>query len=161
AEIGAVERDVKSAASDLERAIRALDRAGDRANAAWARLVLARLETLRGQRYKALAWLDDAARIAGALPAVRIYVAIVRAEAAVRRLEATAARREFAVARREARGAPATIVRELARLQAAMEAPAARVGDRVLTVIGVERALREVIVVDGLRRRLRAGAEID
>jgi hypothetical protein len=161
AEIGAVERDVKAAVADLEQAIRALDRAGDVANAAWARLVLARLETLRGGRARALTWLEEAERSAAGLPAVQIYAAIVRAEVALRRMEATAARRWFASARREARRAPPAIVAELDRLEAALVRPVARVGTRTLDAIAVERASRSVIIVDGLRRRLRAGTEVD
>src|SRR5262249_37759121 len=53
------------------------------------------------------------------------------------------------------------IAAEIDRLEQGLVRPVARIGEESLDVLGVERALRRAIVVDGLRRRVHARADVD
>jgi DNA-binding transcriptional ArsR family regulator len=158
-------RDLRWPVRALDAAARALDALGDRANALYARLVVARRQLLVGELAAAertLGALDAAA--AGAPPALAARAELTRAELALRRVRvadaAAALGRAHAAA--HAAGIPA-LVAEVGRVRRALSAPSAR-----LIRGGVVRPIRldEVealfasgdLVVDACRRAVRGPA---
>ena len=165
AEVALAARDLSGPVRALDAAARALDALGDRANALYARLVVARRQLLVGELAAAertLGAINVAA--AGAPPALAARAELTRAEVALRRVrvaDATAALgRAHAAA--EAAGIPA-LVAEVGRARRALSAPSAR-----LIRGGVVRPIRleEVealfasgdLVVDACRRAVRGPA---
>ena len=165
AEVALAARDLRAPVRALDAAARALDALGDRANALYARLVVARRQLLVGELAAAertLGAVDVAA--AGAPPALAARAELTRAELALRRVRvadaAAALGRAHAAA--HAAGIPA-LVAEVGRARHALSAPSAR-----LIRGGVVRPIRldEVealfasgdLVVDACRRAVRGPA---
>jgi len=165
AEVALAARDLRGPVRALDAAARALDALGDRANALYARLVVARRQLLVGELAAAertLGAVDVAA--AGAPPALAARAELTRAELALRRVRvadaAAALGRAHAAAL--AAGIPA-LVAEVGRARRALSAPSAR-----LIRGGVVRPIRldEVealfasgdLVVDACRRAVRGPA---
>jgi len=149
AEIAFVSRDLAWSATRLDTARSTLERHGDRANAAHARLLQIRRLLLIGR-------LDEAERRLAELdtepfpPVLRAAHALVAAGIAMRRLQTGAARAALATATRAARqaGIPG-LTAEVERAALLLEQPAAR-----LIARGEERPLRldevEVLLASGM-----------
>jgi hypothetical protein len=162
AEIALAARELGWPPRALDAARATLEQAGDRSNAAQARLLAIRRLLLLGR-------LDDAGRLLAALdpaplPAAAATVhALMVAGLAMRRLRTTEARAALARADEAARraGIPA-LATEIASARAALTAPAARLvargGERPLLLADVE-ALQasDALVVDAIRHLVRAG----
>ena len=165
AEVALAARDLRGPVRALDAAARALDALGDRANALYARLVVARRQLLVGElagAERTLGAVDVAA--AGAPPALAARAELTRAEVALRRVRVAdaAAALGRAAAAAQAAGIPA-LVAEVGRARRALSAPSAR-----LIRGGVVRPIRldevEVLfasgdlVVDACRRAVRGPA---
>jgi hypothetical protein len=160
AEVALAARDLGWPTKALDAARAALERGGDRANAAHARLLAVRRLLLIGRldaAERALAGLDPAP-----FPApLRAIHALVVAGIAMRRLRAQTARAALAVAERAAR--QARIPALMAEVEAAaqlMEAPAARLiargAERLLRLNAVEALLTSgALVIDACRNVVR------
>jgi len=165
AEVALAARDLRGPVRALDAAARALDALGDRANALYARLVVARRQLLVGELAAAERTLGAVGvAAAGAPPALAARAELTRAELALRRVRvadaAAALGRAHAAA--HAAGIPA-LVAEVGRARHALSAPSAR-----LIRGGVVRPIRldEVealfasgdLVVDACRRAVRGPA---
>jgi hypothetical protein len=163
AEVSLASRELSVSWSSLWQAAATLSAHGDAVNALHARLVLARSMLLAGRA-------ADAERVLGDVslrraPAQLVATAeLIRAELCLRGVQVTAARaalqRAYKAAARA--GIPA-LLRELARMQAALDAPAARLVERghtqTLPLADVERVLDAATwLIDACRRELRIGA---
>ncbi|AHE57466.1 hypothetical protein NX02_29515 [Sphingomonas sanxanigenens DSM 19645 = NX02] len=162
AEIALVSRDLRRPPEQLARARDLLDRHGDAANAAQARLIDARRLLLIGR-------LDAAEQALGAIdaaalrPAARTVHALAAAGIALRRLQINAARAALAAAAAaavEARIPP--LAAEVEQAAAALALPAARIvgpgGARVLRLDDVAALLAsDALVIDACRYAIRAG----
>ncbi|RAI03268.1 helix-turn-helix domain-containing protein [Acuticoccus sediminis] len=160
AEIALALRDLTHPTLPLDTAADALDRGGDRLNAAYARYLAARRLLLIGR-------VEDAARAAGVLDAAALPAAfraahgLVVAGIAVRRLRAGEARAALALAQRDARraGVPALLA-EVEAAALVLETPAARLvargGERLLKLDEVERVMAtDAVIVDASRYAVR------
>jgi hypothetical protein len=157
AEVIAAERDLDSAQAALAEALARLESVGDHRNAAWARLVIARLYILQGDLARAREVMS-AIDLRAASPSARVVVHLARAEASMRELKATEAASAVARARSSAeRSKNPVLIAEVERVEASLSEPIARAFDEhePLTLSAVERALAKRVVVDGLGRRLR------
>lgn len=126
AEVALALRDLTSVPCALEAAQRTLEQAGDRLNAAHARLVQARHLALLGQIQAATA-LVESIEPAGLSPALRAVRSLLRSGLAMRRLDAGAARHALAQAHEAAREAGlGALQREIDTADALLQAPAAR-----------------------------------
>ena len=165
-EVALVSRDLSWPAKALDAAAAALDRHGDRANAAHARYLAARRLLLIGR-------LDDAERMIAsidfaALPRPsRAAYELTAAGIAIRRLHIKAARVALARAEAHARATGiASLVAEVESAARALDAPAARRiaggNERLLRLDEVEALLAsKAFVVDACRNVIRcAGATI-
>jgi hypothetical protein len=160
AEIALASRELAWPAKSLDAARATLEAHGDRANAAYAGLLLARRLLLLGrieEADRALAELDDAALP----PPAKAVRELAAAGIAMRRLRANAAGAALARARRAAStcGIPA-LAAEVERAALELSAPAARlVGgaeERLLRLEEVEALLASsALVVDAARRTVR------
>ncbi len=165
AEIALVSRDLGWQPQALDAARAVLIRHGDRANAAHAGYLWARLLLLVGR-------LDDAEHAAVGVdaahlpPASRIGCDLVLAGIAMRRLRTAAAREAIARAETAARRiAIPSLTVEVAAAAHALEAPAARVmtcdGTRLATLAEVEALLAsDALVVDACRRAVGAAGHL-
>jgi len=162
AEIALVSRDLSFPTKALDAARTALERHGDRANAAHARHLAIRRLLLIGR-------LDDAERALATFdaaplpPALRAAHALVIAGIAMRRLRIKTARAALAAAAQAARaaGIPALLA-EVASTAALLDTPAARLiapgEDRLLLLDEVETLLASpMLVVDACRHVVREG----
>jgi tetratricopeptide (TPR) repeat protein len=145
----------------LASAIEALDRLGDRSNAAHARLVDARGLLLRGRVEQAGQRLEEV-DMRRASPMLRAIAELVRAEVQLRRLQVERAAEALARARAAAVAAkiPALLA-EVERARGQLDAPAATIvrdgRTRAATLGEVEALLRgETLVVDACRRAVGA-----
>jgi hypothetical protein len=165
AEIALVSRDLGWPAKALDAARAALERHGDRVNAAYARLLEVRRLLLIGRLDEAERALysragPDPARLP---PAPRAVYELVVAGLAVRRLRTEAARAALARARRAARHARSpALTAEVERAHAVLHAPAARLiadgEERLLRLREVEALLASgALVVDACRYAVRDG----
>ncbi|MEM7309190.1 MAG: helix-turn-helix domain-containing protein [Planctomycetota bacterium] len=178
AELSAAERDLGTALAELEESARELADAGDGVNAAWLKLVRARLLVLLGDVPRARRLIDEVRALAdegdqggGAL--VRAAAELALAEACARELRAADAlaaldraegwtrRAGLALLFREIDAQRAGLGRELARIEHRGEVRAATARD-VEALLGDGDTPRRV-VLDALRRRLIApgGAVLD
>jgi hypothetical protein len=164
AEIALVARDLASSVKALDAAREALERRGDRANAAHARYLKSRYLLLIGR-------LDEVERLLADFdpavlpPASRTGHALVVAGLAIRRLQIKTAAAALARAERAARqaGVPALLA-EVEALAQMLEVPAARLvarGEARLLRLGEVEALlaSKALVVDACRRVVRCSGE--
>jgi tetratricopeptide (TPR) repeat protein len=163
AEIALVSRDLSGTVEALHSARATLQTHGDRANAAHAGYLEARLLLLIGQ-------LDEAERIieridARALPPTsRTGHGLVAAGIAIRRIRTKPARAALDIATRAARETDiASLMAEAERASRALDAPVARLitrgGPRLLRLDEVEALFNsDRLVVDACRHVVRAGA---
>jgi hypothetical protein len=164
AEVALASRDLGWPASTLDAARATLEKHGDRANAAHARLLAARRLLLIGR-------LDEAERALGGLepgplpPAARAARELIEAGIAMRRIQANRARAALARARHAAQHAaiPA-LMAEIEHASSVLEAPAARLlargRERDLRLDEVEALLAsDACVVDACRHAVRHGAQ--
>jgi hypothetical protein len=164
AEIALVSRDLGASMKGLEAARATLERRGDRANAAHARYLAARMMLLIGR-------LDAAERLLAdfdptPLPlASRAGLEMVVAGLAMRRLRVAAAIAALKRAERAARqaGVP-SLIAEVEALARVFAAPAARLiargEERIVGLAEVEALLgSRTLIVDACRRTLRGGGE--
>jgi hypothetical protein len=164
AEIALVSRDLASSVKALDSAHDALERRGDRANAAHARYLKGRYLLLIGR-------LDDVERLLADFdpsplpPASRAGHELVVAGLAMRRLRIKAAAAALKQAERAARlaGVPALLA-EVESLGHVLEAPAARLvargEERLLRLAEVEALLAsKALVVDACRRVVHCAGE--
>lgn len=162
AEIALVSRDLSGSTQTLGAARTVLEAHGDRANAAHAGYLEARLLLLIGR-------LDEAERMLDALdvgalpPASRTGYWLVAAGIAMRRIRAGQARGALDLAGHAARetGIP-SLAAEVDRASRALDAPAARLiardGTRLLGLADVEALIAsDALVVDACRKVVRAG----
>jgi len=163
AEVSLGARTLMGSLSDLREAIVLLSEHDDAANSLHARLVLARSLMFLDRRSEAEQILDELS-LRAAPPLLAATAALVRAELALRRVAIADARLALSRAQRlaERAGIPA-LMREIARAQEGLLAPAARLVSRgevrVLPLVQVERVLEKgAWLVDACRRELRAGA---
>ena len=160
AEIALVSRDLGWAPTALGAARATLERAGDRANAAHAGYLQARMLLLVGQ-------LDDTEQVVSGIdatllpPASGVGYELVAAGIATRRLRTREARAAVARARLAAqRAGIASLTAEVEGTARILDAPAARLvaagGDRLLQLEEVEALMvSEVLVVDACRHAVR------
>jgi DNA-binding winged helix-turn-helix (wHTH) protein len=152
AEIALVSRDLGAPDLPLEAAAQTLDRLGDRANAAHARYLVLRRLALIGR-------LDEAERgmacfdAAPLPPASRAAYLLSVAGLAMRRLRIQPARAALAEARALAQTSGiAALIAEADAAARALEAPVARVRDRLLRLDEVEALLAsDALVIDACR----------
>jgi len=160
AEIALVSRDLAWPAERLDAAQRVLERRGDTANAAHARIIGARRYLLLGHLDLALQHLEPLDR-AALPPAMLANFDLVLAGVDVRRLRPSAARK--ALERAEAAAAKANIGGLIAEVEAArrsLEGPVALLrhkgGNKAITLDGVEALLQsDTLVIDATRNALR------
>jgi len=165
AEVALVSRDLGGRVKSLDAARATLEEHGDRANAAYARL-------LESRRLLLIGHVDRAGRTLAALdreplpPASRVVRELVLAGIAMRRLEARAARTALARAGRAARDAriPA-LAAEVERAIEVLDAPAARRisrgAERLLLLEEVEALFAsDAFVVDACRAVVRDGGAV-
>jgi hypothetical protein len=164
AEIALVSRDLVSSVKALDAAHDALERRGDRANAAHARYLKARYLLLIG-RLDAVERLLEGFDPASLPPASRVGHELVVAGLAMRRLRIKTAAAALERAERAARqaGAPALLA-EVENLARVLDAPAARLvarGETRLLRLGeVEATLAsQALVVDACRHVVRCAGE--
>ena len=162
AEVMAAERAFSESANELERAALELRDLGDFANAAWARLVEARMRLLGGDVDAAERALTDAEEDSkrGGTPLVRSVSSLVRAESAARRLAPTEALAALDRAASLLGGSHPTMAREIERQKRALEEEP--VGElsigrerRTLRAVDLEAALASnTMLVDTIRLRV-------
>jgi tetratricopeptide (TPR) repeat protein len=165
AEIALVSRDLGSRTQTLETARAILEAHGDRANAAHAGYLEARMLLLIGR-------LDEAERTLDGLdadalpPASRVGYELVAAGIAMRRIRTASARVALDRAARDAKeaGIPA-LTAEVDRTSRALDAPAARLvsrgEDRLLGLEEVESLFAsDVLIIDACRNVVRVGATV-
>jgi hypothetical protein len=162
AELALVSRDLKRPARVLAEARAALERHGDRLNAAHAR-------HLEARRFLLIGRLDEAERALAGLdpkllpPAWRAANELVAAGIAIRRLRTASARAALGRARQAALQAGiSALVAEIERTSLVLETPAARLltprGERPLLLEDVEVLLAsDTLVVDACRNTVRCG----
>ena len=160
AEIALVTRDLRFSAKALDAACAALERHGDRTNAAHAR-------HLRIRRFLLLGRLDEAERatavfdVSSLPPALRAAHALVVAGIAIRRLDTGKARAALADAQRAARHARiSALVAEVDSISILMNTPAARLiargEERLVLLDEVETLLNSgALVIDACRHVVR------
>jgi DNA-binding winged helix-turn-helix (wHTH) protein len=163
AEVSLALRELTGSLSGLRQASVVLSASGDLANALHARLVLARSLMFLDRRAEATQLLESVS-LRGAPPLLAATTELIRAEVALRQVEIARARAALSRAQRAAeRAAIPALVREVARVQEGLLAPAARLISRghvrVLPLLEVERVLAKATwLVDGCRRELRCAA---
>lgn len=165
AEIALVCRDLGGSLDALAAARTALERLGDRANAAQAGYLEARFLLLVG-RLDASERALDSVDVAALPRASRVGFHLVAAGLAMRRIRAAPARAALDQAARAAAesGIPA-LDAEVARARRLFEAPAARLfereGSRLVGLAEVEALFAgEALVIDACRNAVRAGGRI-
>ena len=162
AEVSMAARELSVPLAGLRQALGLLSERGDVTNGVHARLVLARSLMFLDRRAEAEQTLG-AVRLRGAPAVLAATAELIRAELALRRVDVSEARAALSRAQRAAeRAAIPALLREIARVQEGLLAPAARLVSsgqvRVLPLIELERVLaKPAWIVDACRRELRCG----
>jgi len=165
AEVALAQRDLKEAESGFEAAADELEKGGDRENALFVRVQLARHRALVGKVREAAKDLEGL-DLRGASARVVAMAMLAASEVAAKRTESRAARRHLRQAHAAARLARIPfLVAEVERAMKELEAPIARRktdgGERAMTLEEMEALWRSgELVVDVRRREIRAGSNV-
>jgi hypothetical protein len=163
AEVALALRDLAGSPRSLETAVATLDANGDRGNALYGRLTIARRHLLLGRIQEAEA-ITSSLSTAGFSPAISAMTALTMAEIALRSLQVDAAAAALERAEAAARHAGiAALVGEVDALRTTMTQVAARrlssTGMQALRLRDVAALIAsDALVVDACRRRLRSGS---
>lgn len=165
AEVALATRDLASADRGLDEAVRLLARRGDRANAAFARLIQVRRWTLLGEVDRAERVLDKLA-LAEVPARLQALLHLAAADLAIKRVDAVRAEQAFVRARdaaRQARVLP--LVAEVEKAHKQLSAPVARARElqreRPLFLHELPKVWASgQLVIDACRREARLGRQV-